>query len=164
RRAAPAPPPAPGPTCRRPWGPPGRRGGCARCRPWSLQGWQPMAYFILGLVVGLGAGVAVTQQVHEMRRRREAALQAGATIAEPPPSTTTARLLAQDVTRDAARSALADDGYGDGLALDGGELSCDGCGTRHPIDLIEAERVFRFEDDGEGVTILLGLRCPACGA
>lgn len=198
-----------------------------------------MAYFILGLVVGLAAGVAATQQLHQARAKREASLRASSTVAarpplpdgaEGPPVTRKAAKLgispadlvpADDILvrmqrawelgitleeldareaagpgsapvpsgeRDADRrpsplttsdvlasgvstvtdalSVLAADGYDDDLRLGDGGLDCPSCGTTHPTDLVEVDRVFRFEgpSDPADEAIVLGLRCPACGA
>lgn len=61
---------------------------------------------------------------------------------------------------------LAREGYTDDLHLQGGELGCPACGTEHPTDLVVVDRVYRFEgpSDPADEAIVLGLRCPACGA
>jgi hypothetical protein len=193
-----------------------------------------MAYFILGLVVGLGLGIFGTHRVHVSRAKGDAALAAtsalvvrppGATTVEPPPiskkaaklgirpedltpsddilvrmqraweqgisleeldareaaigsgpravaapadpPTTRAKLLADSVsTVTDAVALLGREGYGDDLHLDGEGLDCSSCGTTHPTDLVEVDRVFRFEgpSDPADEAIVLGLRCPACGA
>ena len=196
-----------------------------------------MAYFILGLVVGLALGIFGTQRIHQARTNREVVLGAtsalvvrppGAAAGEPPPitkkaaklgirpedltpsddilvrmqraweqgislqeldaqeaaagnasptasppepepepTTTRARLLAESVsTVTDAVAVLAREGYGDDLRLDGDGLDCSSCGTSHPTDLVEVDRVFRFEgpSDPADEAIVLGLRCPACGA
>jgi hypothetical protein len=194
-----------------------------------------MAYFILGLVVGLGLGIFGTHRVHVSRAKGDAALAAtsalvvrppGATTVEPPPitkkaaklgirpedltpsddilvrmqraweqgisleeldareaasgsgprpvpppaeepPTTRARLLADSVsTVTDAVALLGREGYGDDLHLDGEGLDCRSCGTSHPADLVEVDRVFRFEgpSDPADEAIVLGLHCPACGA
>jgi hypothetical protein len=193
-----------------------------------------MAYFILGLVAGLAAGIWGTQRVHLIRARRAEVLGAAAPLvvrppgadpnapvavtkkaaklgirpedlvpaddilvrmqrawergvsleeldaleadgssaaAEPAPSVPgvapTARLLAASVTTVTdAVALLATEGYDDDLHLDGSGLDCSSCGTQHPTDLVEVDRVFRFEgpSDPADEAIVLGLRCPACGA
>jgi hypothetical protein len=83
------------------------------------------------------------------------------------PPTTRAKLLADSVsTVTDAVALLAREGYGDDLHLDGEGLDCRACGTTHPTDLVEVDRVFRFEgpSDPADEAIVLGLRCPACGA
>jgi hypothetical protein len=65
-----------------------------------------------------------------------------------------------------ALAELAADGYGDDLRLDGLTLHCNVCGRTHPADAAEVERVLRFEgpsDPGDEMMVL-GLRCPHCGA
>jgi hypothetical protein len=193
-----------------------------------------MAYFILGLVVGLGLGIFGTHRVHVSRAKGDAALAAtsalvvrppGSTTVDPPPitkkaaklgirpedltpsddilvrmqraweqgisleeldareaasgsgprrvpppeepPTTRARLLADSVSTVTDAVALLDrEGYGDDLHLDDDGLDCRSCGTTHPTDLVEVDRVFRFEgpSDPADEAIVLGLRCPACGA
>lgn len=192
-----------------------------------------MAYFILGLVFGLGLGIAGTQRVVQLRARREALTTAGTTTiarptsqpaGEPPPITKKAAKLGirpEDLTpnddilvrmqrawergvtldeldeleaaeraagpaataapaapdRSAGRlipdvstvteavALLGREGYGEDLHLDGDGVSCTECGTTHPTDLVEVDRVFRFEgpSDPADEAIVLGLRCPACG-
>ena len=62
--------------------------------------------------------------------------------------------------------SLAAEGYGDDLRLDGSVLHCNVCGTTHPADAAVVERVLRFEgpSDPADEAIVLGLRCPHCGA
>lgn len=89
--------------------------------------------------------------------------------ATPPPRPLPARVVAAEQgspsTVTEAVERLAAEGYGDDLRLDGGEVSCSSCGTSHPNDLVEVDRVFRFEgpSDPADEAIVLGLRCPACG-
>jgi hypothetical protein len=65
-----------------------------------------------------------------------------------------------------ALAELAADGYGDDLRFVGGAVVCGDCGTTHPTNDIEVDRVFRFEgpSDPADEAIVLGLRCPRCGA
>jgi hypothetical protein len=193
-----------------------------------------MAYFILGIVVGLAIGIAGTQWVQRVRDERRVVVGAtppaiGRPIDEPPPITKKAAKLGirpedltpsddilvrmqraweRGVTLDeldaleaAERSAsptpggvtaapppapdpglrhglpsastvtealeqLAREGYEEDLQLGADGLSCSSCGTEHPTDLVEVDRVFRFEgpSDPADEAIVLGLRCPACGA
>ena len=201
-----------------------------------------MAYFILGLVVGLFLGIFGANRVHASRAKGEAALAAtSALVVRPPgaapdarpivtkkaaklgirpedltpsddilermqrawelgisleeldaneaagiqpdehdpaddeprvpptssPQLERARLLAESVTTVTdAVALLARDGYGDDLRLGDSGLDCSSCGTTHPTDLVEVDRVFRFEgpSDPADEAIVLGLRCPACGA
>ena len=81
----------------------------------------------------------------------------------------------EDPTPEAAPSAgtvteglvqLAAEGYGDDLRFEGGVVVCRRCGTSHATDAAEVERVLRFEgpSDPADEAIILGLRCPECGA
>lgn len=56
--------------------------------------------------------------------------------------------------------------YGDDLRFDGGELHCAQCGQTHDTKAAEVEQVRRFEgpSDPADEAIVLGLRCPHCGA
>jgi len=65
-----------------------------------------------------------------------------------------------------ALAQLDTEGYGDDLRLDGGHVSCNTCGAVHPTESIEVDRVLRFEgpSDPADEAIVLGLRCPECGA
>ena len=65
-----------------------------------------------------------------------------------------------------ALADLAAEGYGDDLRFEGGALHCRRCGETHDPDAAEVERVLRFEgqsDPGDEMMVL-GLRCPHCGA
>lgn len=65
-----------------------------------------------------------------------------------------------------ALQELAAEGYGDDLRLHGTVLECRACGDTHPTTDAEVERVRRFEgqsDPGDEM-LVLGLRCPHCGA
>jgi hypothetical protein len=64
-----------------------------------------------------------------------------------------------------AVTVLASEGYGEDLHLDGGQLACTACGTSHPTNIVEVDRVLRFEgpSDPGDEAIVLALRCPACG-
>jgi hypothetical protein len=65
-----------------------------------------------------------------------------------------------------ALTSLAAEGYGEDLQVVGGVLECRVCGQTHPADAAEVERVQRFEgpsDPGDEMMVL-GLRCPHCGA
>jgi hypothetical protein len=65
-----------------------------------------------------------------------------------------------------ALADLAAEGYGDDLRFTGGALECRVCGRAHATDAAEVERVLRFEgqsDPGDEMMVL-GLRCPHCGA
>lgn len=57
-------------------------------------------------------------------------------------------------------------GYADDLRLDGADLHCGRCGRAHPTADAVVEQVRRFEgpSDPADEAILLGLRCPHCGA
>ena len=194
-----------------------------------------MAYFILGLVVGLSLGIVGTHRVHLSRAKGNEALAASSTLVVRPPGstaveappvtkkaaklgirpedltpsddilvrmqraweqgisleeldareaaggsdprpvrppeeappTTRLQLLADSVSTVTDAVALLDrEGYGDDLHLDSEGLDCRSCGTSHPADLVEVDRVFRFEgpSDPADEAIVLGLRCPACGA
>jgi hypothetical protein len=61
---------------------------------------------------------------------------------------------------------LEADGYGDDLRFEGGLVVCRRCGTSHATEAAEVERVLRFEgpSDPADEAIVLGLRCPECGA
>lgn len=61
---------------------------------------------------------------------------------------------------------LAALGYGEDLRFDGGVLSCRRCGETHPTDAAEVDQVRRYEgqSDPGDEAILIGLRCPHCGA
>lgn len=65
-----------------------------------------------------------------------------------------------------ALAQLEVEGYGEDLRLDGGHVSCNTCGAVHPTDRVEVDRVLRFEgpSDPADEAIVLGLRCPECGA
>jgi hypothetical protein len=191
-----------------------------------------MAYFILGIVIGLAIGIAGTHRFHQVREGRAAATAGaprplGGPIDEPLPISKKAAKLGirpEDLTPsddilvrmqrawergvtleelDALEAAeggasptpgaaapapapdpglrhglpsastvtealdqLAREGYEDDLHLGAEGLSCSSCGTDHPTDLVEVDRVFRFEgpSDPADEAIVLGLRCPACGA
>ena len=83
---------------------------------------------------------------------------------------TLAPTLARDLlgvsTVTEAVELLAREGYAEDLHLGGDGLDCSSCGTNHPTDLVEVDRVFRFEgpSDPADEAIVRGLRCPACGA
>ena len=65
-----------------------------------------------------------------------------------------------------ALEEMAAEGYGDDLHLTKGKVACGSCGSRHPTKVIEVDRVLRFEgpSDPADEAIVLGLRCPRCGA
>ena len=65
-----------------------------------------------------------------------------------------------------ALAQLEAEGYGDDLRLDGVHVSCNTCGAVHPTESVEVDRVLRFEgpSDPADEAIVLGLRCPECGA
>jgi hypothetical protein len=194
-----------------------------------------MAYFILGIVVGLVIGILGTQRVHQVREGRSATAAGpprpvGDPAEEPLPITKKAAKLGirpEDLTpsddilvrmqrawergvtldeldeleaaeRESGASTgpgpggaaapvpdpgvrhglpsastvtealdlLSREGYDEDLHLGADGLSCSSCGTDHPTDLVEVDRVFRFEgpSDPADEAIVLGLRCPACGA
>lgn len=65
-----------------------------------------------------------------------------------------------------ALADLAAEGYGDDLRLDGTVVHCKVCGETHPANSAEVDRMLRFEgqsDPGDEM-IVIGLRCPHCGA
>jgi hypothetical protein len=75
----------------------------------------------------------------------------------PAPPTTVTEAVAQ----------LEADGYGEDLRWgEGGRLACHSCGASHATDIVEVDRVLRFEgpSDPADEAIVLALRCPACGA
>ena len=49
---------------------------------------------------------------------------------------------------------------------DGGLLGCAACGTASPLGALVVERQYRFEgaSDPDDEDIVVGVRCPACGA
>ncbi|MGH9137233.1 MAG: phosphoribosylpyrophosphate synthetase [Acidimicrobiales bacterium] len=61
---------------------------------------------------------------------------------------------------------LTAEGYDDDLRLVDGLLRCGLCSTSHPTDGVEVDAAFRFEgpSDPGDEAIVLGLRCPSCGA
>jgi hypothetical protein len=61
---------------------------------------------------------------------------------------------------------LAALGYGEDLRFEGGALVCRRCGEAHGTDAADVEQVRRYEgqSDPGDEAILLGLRCPHCGA
>jgi hypothetical protein len=66
----------------------------------------------------------------------------------------------------AAVRLLEQEGYATDFSLVGDEVSCAACGERHPAAGAVIERVHRFEGDTDPAdeAIVLGLRCPVCGA
>jgi hypothetical protein len=84
----------------------------------------------------------------------------------PPPGPEATGAAASPSTVTEAVERLSEEGYADDLRLHAGELGCSACGTEHPTDLVLVDRVFRFEgpSDPADEAIVLGLRCPACGA
>jgi hypothetical protein len=79
---------------------------------------------------------------------------------------TTPRQEGDASTVSEAIAELIADGYTDDLRLDDGHVYCGGCGTAHTTDMVEVDRVLRFEgpSDPADEAIVLGLRCPECGA
>lgn len=65
-----------------------------------------------------------------------------------------------------ALSLLAADGYTQDFDVAGGSALCPECDTRHDLSHSVIERQYRFEgpSDPGDEAIVLGLRCPACGA
>ena len=65
-----------------------------------------------------------------------------------------------------AVTLLTRDGYDAEFRFDGGSVRCDCCGSVHPTTDADVERVYRFEgaSDPGDEAIVLGLRCPRCGA
>ena len=77
---------------------------------------------------------------------------------------------APDTVTDAV-ALLARDGYDADFRFDSGPnadntVRCSRCGTLHATDDAEVDRVYRFEgaSDPGDEAIVLGLRCPRCGA
>lgn len=72
---------------------------------------------------------------------------------------------APDTVTDALR-ILAADGYTADFNLANAALHCPSCQGRHPLEQAVAERVYRFEgpSDPADEAIVLGVRCPRCGA
>ena len=66
----------------------------------------------------------------------------------------------------AAVRLLESEGYAANFSLHGDDVHCGVCGARHPAAGAVIERVFRFEGETDPAdeAIVLGLRCPACGA
>lgn len=112
------------------------------------------------------------EELDALEAEEAAAAEAGGAAApavadSAPPTPVAGPLVEPPATIAEAQEVLAGDGYGEALALAGGELACEACGTSHPPDLVEPDRVYRYGEGPEGAegdTILLGLRCPACGA
>ncbi|MEY2406814.1 MAG: hypothetical protein QOG39_1730 [Acidimicrobiaceae bacterium] len=65
-----------------------------------------------------------------------------------------------------AVSLLEAEGYGDDLVVTGTSVECRVCGSRHELGVVLVERVYRFEgpSDPADEAIVLGVRCPKCGA
>lgn len=65
-----------------------------------------------------------------------------------------------------ALALLADDGYTEDFNLHAGAAHCPRCGSAHDLANSVVERQHRFEGNSDpgDEAIVLGLRCPACGA
>lgn len=65
-----------------------------------------------------------------------------------------------------AMELLAAEGYTASFDMVDGDLRCLPCGHRHPAEGALVERFVRFEgeSDPDDEAIVLGLRCPTCGA
>ncbi|MEY2589520.1 MAG: hypothetical protein QOJ67_1504 [Acidimicrobiaceae bacterium] len=65
-----------------------------------------------------------------------------------------------------AVSLLEAEGYGDDLVVTGTSVECRVCGSCHELAVVLVERVYRFEgpSDPADEAIVLGVRCPKCGA
>lgn len=65
-----------------------------------------------------------------------------------------------------ALDALAVEGYTGNFTIDGDGIHCPNCHRAHGADRGLVERVYRFEgaSDPDDESIVLGLRCPECGA
>ena len=63
-------------------------------------------------------------------------------------------------------AALEAEGYGDDLRFDAGRVVCKCCGEAHDTTEVEVDVVLRFEgpSDPADEAMVLGLRCPNCGA
>ncbi len=63
-------------------------------------------------------------------------------------------------------AALESEGYGDDLRFDAGRVVCKCCGEAHDTTAVEVDVVLRFEgpSDPADEAMVLGLRCPNCGA
>jgi DNA-directed RNA polymerase subunit RPC12/RpoP len=77
---------------------------------------------------------------------------------------TTPRPAPDTVTE--AVSLLEAEGYGDDLIVTGTSVECRVCGSHHALADVLVERVYRFEgpSDPADEAIVLGVRCPKCGA
>ena len=65
-----------------------------------------------------------------------------------------------------ALTLLASEGYTEDFNLVGAAAVCPACGHAHDLGVLGIERQFRFEgpSDPADEAIVLGLRCPRCGA
>ncbi|MCU1344162.1 MAG: hypothetical protein JWL70_428 [Acidimicrobiia bacterium] len=65
-----------------------------------------------------------------------------------------------------ALTLLATEGYTTDFGLAGAGVACPVCGRVHPAERLVVEHTFRFEGDTDpgDESIVLGLRCPDCGA
>lgn len=72
---------------------------------------------------------------------------------------------APDTVTDAVR-LLREAGYDADFSLHVDDIGCSVCGGRHGAAGAIIERVFRFEGDTDPAdeAIVVGLRCPDCGA
>jgi hypothetical protein len=72
---------------------------------------------------------------------------------------------APDTVTEALR-LLADDGYSVDFNIDSATTTCPHCRETHHLEHVAIERQYRFEGptDPADEAIVLGLRCPACGA
>lgn len=57
-------------------------------------------------------------------------------------------------------------GYDSGFFLDDHGFNCRSCNGAHPPDRLVVDKTFRYEgaSDPGDETIVIGVRCPACGA
>ena len=73
---------------------------------------------------------------------------------------------APDTVTDAVALLRAAGYTDDGVDVTGRSVDCRACGTSHPLEQAQVERVYRFEgpSDPADEAIVLGVRCGACGA
>ena len=69
-------------------------------------------------------------------------------------------------TVSAAITQLAAEGYTVDFSRRAHGLHCPACGEGHPAEAAQVEKVYRYEgaSDPDDQAIVLGLRCPGCGA
>lgn len=69
-------------------------------------------------------------------------------------------------TVSAALAQLTAEGYTADFSSHAHDLHCPACGKGHSAEAAQVEKVYRFEgaSDPDDQAIVLGLRCPECGA